>query len=686
MPVLAFLVLSSCISLCTYVPYPPPSPPGDVPITLSYSAFRDQVGANRIATALVSRTTVTGAFTRPYVRPGTRTRYRTYVTALLPVSDPTLLPLLEQHGVQVSGEVAAPSVGAALFGVLATAGPWLALLYIVWRSSQPSRRAPPTSQRDPQPVPQSSVRLYGREQPRIMFGDVAGADSAKQELTEEVDILRHPARYRQIGAHTPKGVLLVGPPGTGKTLLARAVAGEAQVPFFGISGSAFVEIYVGVGASRVRDLFDRATAAAPAIVFIDEIDAIGRQRSGARSAGGSDERDQTLNQLLVCMDGFDTKQSVIVLAATNRPDVLDPALLRPGRFDRRVMVDLPDRCGREAILRVHTRAMPLAPDVDLATLAYATPGMSGADLANLANEAAMAAARTNAEQVTRVDFLDALDRITLGALGPSMLNEDERRSVAYHEAGHALVALLLPQADHVLRVTITPRGRRLGHTQFRSIDERRTYRRDYLLARLAVGLGGRAAEEIACEEITSGAQNDLLDVTRVARVMVTRMGMVDEVGPAYLDGSGEDGLGTDHVTAWMPRAYSDATARHIDAAINRLVGEAYQRARTHLDENRGTLDAIAVALLREESLDRDQLAAIVGTEVAALEGDMVRAVEVDHPGPPHRDVTRDGSEVGRSASPRRDRERQQLVPGGACLQRRERLVPPITDRPVRALG
>jgi cell division protease FtsH len=305
------------------------------------------------------------------------------------------------------------------------------------------------------------------------------------------------------------------------------------------------------------------------------------------------------------MDGFDATQNVIVLAATNRPDVLDPALLRPGRFDRQVTVDLLDRRGREAILRVHTRAKPLAPDVDLAALAHATPGMSGADLANLANEAAMVAARTNAAQVTQAAFAEAFDRITLGAPGAALLNEDERRTVSYHEAGHALVALLLPQADPATRVTITPRGCSLGVTQFRPIDERRTYRRDYLRARLAVGLGGRAAEDIACEEITSGAQNDLQEVTRLAGMMVTQLGMVDAVGRAYLGGSGDDALEGGPFTPWTPRAYSDETARHIDAAIKQLIADAYATARTLLSGNRRTLDALAAALLREESLDSE---------------------------------------------------------------------------------
>src|SRR5439155_14293039 len=331
--------------------------------------------------------------------------------------------------------------------------------------------------------------------------------------------------------------------------------------------------FVGVGASRVRDLFEKAKAAAPAIVFIDELDAIGRQRGSGGPLGGgtNDEREQTLNQLLVSLDGFEPNQAVIVLAATNRPDVLDQALLRPGRFDRQVVVEPPDRRGREAILRLHTRGIPLAPGVDLAGLAQATPGMSGADLANLANEAALTAARKGEQAVTAQDFEEALDRITLGAEGPALMDEQERRIVAYHEGGHALVAFMLPQVDPVHRVTITPRGRSLGVTQFRPLDDRRNYRRAYLLERLAVGLGGRTAEELACEDITSGAQNDLQQVTRMARGMVTQLGMADERGPEYFGGAADDALSGQVYNPWAPKEYSDETAQRIDEPVHRLI-------------------------------------------------------------------------------------------------------------------
>jgi cell division protease FtsH len=363
----------------------------------------------------------------------------------------------------------------------------------------------------------------------------------------------------------------------------------------------------------VRDLFEKAKAAAPAIVFIDEIDAIGRQRGGGGPLGGgtNDEREQTLNQLLVSMDGFEPNQAVIILAATNRPDVLDQALLRPGRFDRQVTVDPPDRKGREAILKIHTRGIPLAPSVRLDALAQATPGMSGADLANLANEAALNAARKGESQVTPLDFEEALDRITLGAPGAALMNEEERRTVAYHEGGHALVAFMLPNVDPVHRVTITPRGRSLGVTQFRPIDDRRNYRRDYLLDRMAVGLGGRAAEEIACDEITSGAQNDIQQITRMARTMVTQLGMAEELGPEYFGGSSDDALNGRGFNPWEPKEYSEETAQRIDQAVHRLIDEAHARARGVLRQNRPALDAIAAALVSDESLTREQLTAII---------------------------------------------------------------------------
>ncbi len=460
----------------------------------------------------------------------------------------------------------------------------------------------------------SRARMFAGNRPTITFADVAGVEEAKQELAEVVEFLKYPDKFAALGARIPRGVLLVGPPGTGKTLLSRAVAGEAGVPFFSISGSEFVEMFVGVGASRVRDLFDQAKRNAPCIVFVDEIDAVGRQR-GAGLGGSHDEREQTLNQLLVSMDGFEATQAVIVVAATNRPDILDPALLRPGRFDRQVTLDPPDRKGREAILKIHTRNIPLGPSVDLGAVAQATPGMTGADLANLANEAALDAARKGETEVQRFDFDEALDRITLGTEGSPLMNQEERRTVAYHEGGHTLVALMLPNVDPVHRVTITPRGRSLGVTQFRPIDDRRNYRRDYLVNRMAVGMGGRSAEEVIFGEITSGAQNDIQQVTNVARTMVKQLGMSDELGPAYFGGAGDDALNGIAFNPWQPKEYSDETAERIDEAVMRLVNEAHHLALAVIKENRNTLDAIAEALLHDESLDREELTAIVNAHL-----------------------------------------------------------------------
>src|SRR5438445_4252836 len=385
----------------------------------------------------------------------------------------------------------------------------------------------------------STARLYEPDRPKTTFADVADIQEAKEELQEVVDFLRDPARYQRLGGTAPKGVLLVGPPGTGKTLLARAVAGEANVPFFSVSASEFVEMIVGVGASRVRDLFSKARGAAPAIIFIDELDAIGRSRGAAIRTGGNDEQEQTLNQILTEMDGFDSREGVIVLAATNRADVLDPALLRPGRFDRRVMVQAPDRAGRVAILRIHVRNVPLAPDVDLESLAAQTPGFVGADLQNLVNEAALLAARRERDAVTMADFTDSIEKVLLGAERHIMLTPADRERIAYHESGHALLGLLVPGADPVRKVTIVPRGRALGVTVQSPVDERFNYPEDYLRARITGALGGRAAEQLVYSIATTGAENDLEQVTAIARQMVTRWGMSPKVGP--LNSLGEDG-------------------------------------------------------------------------------------------------------------------------------------------------
>ena len=481
----------------------------------------------------------------------------------------------------------------------------------------------------------SRARLQDPATPKTTFHDVAGVEQAQFELQEIVEFLRDPQKFQKLGGHMPKGVLLIGPPGTGKTLLARAVAGEAGVPFFSISASEFVEMFVGVGASRVRSLFEDAKKHSPAVIFVDELDAVGRQR-GAGLGGGNDEREQTLNQLLVEMDGFDQREAVVVLAASNRADVLDPALLRPGRFDRRVVVDRPDRRGRAAILKVHTRGVPIDPDVDLDIIARSTPGLVGADLANLVNEAALHASRTNRTTVTMHDFEDSFDRVVLGSERKIYLSEAERRVIAYHESGHALVAWYQPQSDPVHKITIVPRGMALGVTQSIPTDDRHNLSEEYLESRIAMALGGRAAEQLALGSITTGAQNDLETATELARRMVVSWGMSKKMGLFSFDDSqnavflGRELAGTPHV--------SQRTAAIIDEEVTRLLNEGYQAAETILTSNRVKLDQLAEALLKEEVLDEDQIARLIGPR--ALEGGAAPA-----PVPWRRTITDAGGQV-----------------------------------------
>src|SRR5579872_2060985 len=460
-------------------------------------------------------------------------------------------------------------------------------------------------------------RVEAADQP-VTFNDVAGIDEAKEELTEIVDFLKNPDKYLKLGGKIPRGVLLSGLPGTGKTLLARAVAGEAGVPFFQMSASEFVEMIVGVGASRVRDLFAQAKAAAPAIIFIDELDAIGRSRAagGANISGGHDEREQTLNQILTEMDGFDPRTGVIVLGATNRPEILDPALLRPGRFDRRVSVQPPDRAGREAILRVHTRSVPLAPEVDLGAIASSTPGMVGADLANLVNEAALLAARRDHERVTPQDFTDALERIVLGAERKVMLSEDDRRRTAYHEAGHAIVGMLTPGADPVRKVSIIPRGQALGVTFSAPDADRFNFDQRHLMAQIKVALGGRTAEELVFGDLTTGAESDIQHLTRIARSMVGRWGMSDAIGPIAV-------VPMDGYSPFLPGASetSEATQQLIDEEVHKLVESAHAEVTTLLQTHRADLDALAGALLERETLDEaDAYAAGLPRQSASQNG------------------------------------------------------------------
>ncbi len=459
----------------------------------------------------------------------------------------------------------------------------------------------------------SRAKLMTESQIKVTFHDVAGADEAKEELSEIIEFLKEPAKFQRLGGKIPRGVLLLGPPGTGKTLLARAVAGEAGAPFFSISGADFVEMFVGVGASRVRDLFETAKKNAPCIVFIDEIDAVGRHR-GAGLGGGHDEREQTLNQLLVEMDGFEQNSGVIIIAATNRPDVLDPALLRPGRFDRQVVVDRPDVKGREGILKVHTRNIPLAPDVDLNILAKETPGFAGAELANLVNEAALLAARKNSASVTMPDMEEAKDKVMMGPERKSTIISDEEKKVtAYHESGHVLVAKIVPEADPVHKVTIIPRGRALGVTTYLPIDEKHTYSREYLLAMITYALGGRAAEKIIFRKFTTGAGNDIEKATNIARKMVCEWGMSDRLGPlTWGENEQEIFLGRE-IT--KHRNYSEKTAIEIDDEIRSVVLGCMTRAEEIINENRESLDRLASALLEREILDSEDIdKAIKGEE------------------------------------------------------------------------
>jgi len=453
------------------------------------------------------------------------------------------------------------------------------------------------------------ARLLTEKQNRVTFADVAGVDEAKEELQEIIEFLKDPQKFQKLGGRIPKGVLLMGPPGTGKTLLARAIAGEANVPFFSISGSDFVEMFVGVGASRVRDLFEQGKKHAPCIIFMDEIDAVGRHR-GAGLGGGHDEREQTLNQLLVEMDGFESNEGVILIAATNRPDVLDPALLRPGRFDRQVVVARPDIRGREEILKVHVKKIPLAPDVGLAVLARGTPGFSGADLANLVNEAALLAARGDKKFVEMKDFESAKDKVLMGVERKSLiLSEEERRATAYHEAGHALVARLIPGTDPIHKVTIIPRGRALGITQQLPMDEKHNYHREYLLDNIAILMGGRVAEELVLGHMSTGAGNDLERATDLARKMVCEWGMSEKLGPLTF-GKREEMIFLGKEIA-QHQDYSEQTAQEIDQEVRRFVIEAYERAKELVKSRIGALHAVAASLLEREVLEGPEVDVII---------------------------------------------------------------------------
>jgi len=573
-------------------------------IEIPYSTFYQEVENNNVQSVVFQGQDATGQLKSAITvndSSGTSKTGNQFHFTQLPNGDPQLTNLLIQKGVNFSAKPV--SDNNLLFNIVFNFLPWILLIgffFLIFRNAS-------RSQQNIFSFGKSKAKLILEDRPSTTFADVAGVDEAKNDLVEVVEYLKTPQKFQRLGGKIPRGVLLVGPPGTGKTLLARAVAGEAEVPFFSISGSEFVEVLVGVGASRVRDLFEQAKKSAPSIIFIDEIDAVGRQRGS--SINSNDEREQTLNQLLVEMDGFDTRQAVVVIAATNRPDGLDKALLRPGRFDRRVTVDRPDWNGRLAILKIHTHDVPLAKDVDLISVARGTPGMVGADIANLVNEAALLAARRNLDAVNQNCFEEALDKILIGAERPLILSDEDLNVIAYHEGGHALTGLLQENVDPVTKVTIVPRGQALGVTQYTPIDDRYNYSQDYLRSQLVTALGGRAAEEVAIGHITTGAENDLQRVTAIARQMVTKWGMSERLGTISFSDREDPFAGTS--LASNSRDYSERTAAIIDEEVNRLVTWAHDRAVGLLTEHHATLDRIARALRMHETVDAKQLREIM---------------------------------------------------------------------------
>ncbi len=567
-------------------------------ITVPYTTFIEQVQDGNVKSLTAQGNSFQGEFKKSVTFDSeTGTRFKTERPAF---AQDNLEAMLKDQKVPITAQP--PGSGQSpLLGLILGFGPAILLvagfLYL-------SRRAGAGPGGILGSFGRSRARLYtAGSQDLITFADVAGIDESKDDLAEVVDFLRTPEKYQKLGATIPHGVLLVGPPGTGKTLLARAVAGESNRPFFSLSASEFVEAIVGVGASRVRDLFSQAKATAPSIIFIDELDAIGRARGGV-GFGANDEREQTLNQILTEMDGFTPTQSVVVLAATNRAEVLDAALLRPGRFDRRVAVSPPDRAGREAILRIHTRKEPLAPDVDLGDIAGATSGFVGADLRNVANEAALIAARKGHEKVTAEDFSDAIERSVLGLRRPIVLGPDERRLIAYHESGHALMGLLIPGSDPIRKVTIVPRGMSLGSTYSQPIDDRYNYPESYLRGRITAALGGRAAEEVAYGTVTTGAESDLQQVNQIARSMVIRWGMSPRLGPINITQPGDERV--------SPEQLSDETNRLLDEEVRRIVEECHREAVRLLTENRSKLDSLAQALLEHDTLDEEEILKAAG--------------------------------------------------------------------------
>jgi cell division protease FtsH len=598
--------------------------PSTKAVKVPYTLFKQEVAKGNVEKIYSRGESLTGRFERAVTYPaardtstGAEPRSITTFSTTLPVFvDPGLEKLLIDNGTEISAEPI--QVGNTWVNLFLGVAPALLLIALyVWFFRRASKQGGFGG--GLLGIGKSTARRFDTEKDtKVTFGDVAGIDEAENELVEVVDFLKDPDKYTRLGGTSPKGVLLVGAPGTGKTLLARAVAGEAGVPFFSMSGSEFVEMIVGVGAARVRDLFKQAREHAPAIIFIDELDSIGRAR-GMVSIGGSSEQEQTLNQILAEMDGFTGREGIIVLAATNQPDVLDRALLRAGRFDRRVVVNLPDRNGREAILKVHTRRVPLAPDVQLGELAAATPGLAGADLRNLVNEGALLAARRDQNEVRQKDFLDALEKIILGPARDLLLTPADRERIAYHEGGHAILGLVVPGADPVHRVSIVPRGQSLGVTYQRPESDRYNFPEAYLRARIVGMLGGRAAEEIVYGTKTTGAQNDIEQATELARNMVTRWGMSEQLGMVQLAPRENPYLGTTYGYDGT-RPFSEGTAQAIDAEVRRIITECHDDARRLLTEHRRELDALAQALLARETLDEEAILQATGLPPApALE-------------------------------------------------------------------
>jgi cell division protease FtsH len=595
---LIFWLVIICLVIILYTVVKPGNKKVEQPLT--FSQFLTAVEAGKIKKVQITANEVKGDF----VDEGEGT-----LRTLIPNNYPDVFKMLRDKNVNVEIKEAS---NANMISLIINSIPFillLALYFFMIRQMQSGGNKALS-------FGKSRARLHSSQQKKVTFKDVAGVDEAKEELQEIIEFLREPQKFQKLGGRIPKGVLLVGPPGTGKTLLARAIAGEANVPFFSISGSDFVEMFVGVGASRVRDLFEQGKKNAPCIIFIDEIDAVGRHR-GAGLGGGHDEREQTLNQLLVEMDGFESNEGVILVAATNRPDVLDPALLRPGRFDRRVVVGRPDVKGREQILRVHTKKVPLSDDVDLSVLARGTPGFAGADLANLVNEAALIAARQNRKVVTMYDFEHAKDKVIMGTERKSMmLTDEEKKNTAYHEAGHALVAVLIPHADPLHKVTIIPRGMALGLTMQLPIDDKHSYHKDFLESQLAILMAGRIAEEIFMHHITTGAGNDIERATDMARKMVCEWGMSDMGPMSYGKKEEQIFLGRE---ISQHRDYSEATAIRIDEAVHRFVDEGYKRARVIIEQHNDALIRIAEALLEREVLDGAEVLQLIrGESLAAV--------------------------------------------------------------------